>query len=200
MQNKNNRSPIWVRAIERVSDFSGILGGLGILAAALIIFQQVLVRYILKEPAIWQIEMSVYLLLMTTFIGGAYGLKHGGHVGVDVFVIRLPRRVKATVELATSFAGLFFCIVMAWMGWKMWYKAYIFGWHSESLWGPSLILPFMLLPLGMTLISLQYVVQIRENFLIALKRIPLDDEEDEDEARAGGELKESDGEIAGGTG
>jgi len=162
MVKKVSRKPAWVRAIERCSEFSGILGGLGILFSAIVIVQQVAVRYILKQPAIWQIELSIYLLLMTTFVGGAYGLKHGGHVGVDVIVIRLPGRVRTFLELFTSLVGIVFCMIMAWLGWQMWYKAYIFDWHSESLWGPSLVIPYLMLPLGMTFMALQYIVQIRD--------------------------------------
>ena len=44
--------------------------------------------------------------------------------------------------------------------WPMWWEAVVNNEHSESLWGPPLWIPFLFLPLGMTLLFLQYIVYI----------------------------------------
>jgi len=41
--------------------------------------------------------------------------------------------------------------------------------HSESLWGPPLWIPYFFLPLGMTLLFLQYIVYIRDK-IVNLKK------------------------------
>ena len=43
------------------------------------------------------------------------------------------------------------------------------GDHSESLWGPPLWIPYFFLPLGMTLLFLQYIVYIRDK-IVHLKK------------------------------
>ena len=42
----------------------------------------------------------------------------------------------------------------------MWWEAVVGNEHSESLWGPPLWIPYLFLPLGMTLLFLQYIVFI----------------------------------------
>ena len=41
--------------------------------------------------------------------------------------------------------------------------------HSESLWGPPLWIPYLFLPIGMTLLFLQYIVYIRDK-IVSLKK------------------------------
>jgi TRAP-type C4-dicarboxylate transport system permease small subunit len=42
----------------------------------------------------------------------------------------------------------------------MWWSAVVANEHSESLWGPPLWIPYLFLPLGVTLVCLQSIVQI----------------------------------------
>jgi TRAP-type C4-dicarboxylate transport system permease small subunit len=42
----------------------------------------------------------------------------------------------------------------------MWWETVTHKEHSESLWGPPLWIPYLFLPLGMTLLFLQYIVFI----------------------------------------
>jgi TRAP-type C4-dicarboxylate transport system permease small subunit len=42
----------------------------------------------------------------------------------------------------------------------MWWESLVNKEHSESLWGPPLWIPYLFLPLGMTLLFLQYLVYI----------------------------------------
>jgi TRAP-type C4-dicarboxylate transport system permease small subunit len=51
----------------------------------------------------------------------------------------------------------------------MWWEAVVNNEHSESLWGPPLWIPYFFLPLGMTLLFLQYIVYIRDK-IVDLKK------------------------------
>jgi TRAP-type C4-dicarboxylate transport system permease small subunit len=51
----------------------------------------------------------------------------------------------------------------------MWWEAVVRNEHSESLWGPPLWIPYFFLPLGMTLLFLQYIVGIRDK-IVNLKK------------------------------
>jgi len=135
---------------------------IAIVLSAFILTYEVIVRYILRVPTIWEIETSVYLTVMATYLGAAYGLRDGAHINIDLVTRLLPRRVNEKLSLATSLISLVFCVLLAWKGWGMWWEATAKGWRSESLWGPPLTIPYFFLPLGMTLLSLQYVILISE--------------------------------------
>ncbi len=146
--------------VERWNRFLYYLSSLAIFLSALVLTYEVIVRYILRVPTIWEIEFSVYLIIMATFLGAAYGLKEGAHINIDLITRLLPGRLNARLSQVTSFISFLFCVLIAWKGWGMWWEAYSKGWKSESLWGPSLAVPYFFLPLGMTLLALQYLIQM----------------------------------------
>jgi len=155
------RPPLF-RAVEFLSDVSGYVSGIAILLATLVIVEQVVVRYVLKLPTIWQVEFAVYLLIAATFVGAAYGLKHNSHINIELFTTHLPPGIKRGLDLVTSFIALVFCAYLAWKGAVMWWEAYEGGWRTSSLWSIPLVYPYAIIPLGMGLTSLQYVVKIAD--------------------------------------
>jgi|Deesub1362A_J573_1020465.scaffolds.fasta_scaffold00017_173 TRAP-type C4-dicarboxylate transport system permease small subunit len=150
--------------IENLSEFTGLITSIALVGAGIVLTYEVLVRYIFRIPTIWEIEFSIYLLMMVTFVGSAYGLKHKAHINIEVITIMLPPRAKNFLDMITSVLSLIFVIIIAWKGWIMWWKAYDMGWRSESLWGPPLWIPYLFIPVGMTLLILQYIVYINNIF------------------------------------
>ncbi|MQA84788.1 MAG: TRAP transporter small permease subunit [Streptosporangiales bacterium] len=146
-----------LRWIDALSEVSGYLSGACIFLATLIICYAVAVRA-LGGTTIWQTELAVYLLMFVTFIGGAYGLKHGDHVSVSVLVDRLPGRARSITLLVAAGLSLVIIAVVGWRSFDMWWMATERGWKSNTAWGPSLTFPYAILPLGMLLIGLQYLV------------------------------------------
>lgn len=147
------------RWIDRVSEFTGYLSGLCIFAATLVICYAVVLRAT-GRSTIWQTELAVYLLIFVTFVGGAYGLKHGSHVNVDLFSNRLSVRGQVAIQVVRAVLSLTLIAVVAWYSSKMWWEATTLGWTSGTAWDPSLTYVYAILPLGMVLIALQYLVVI----------------------------------------
>lgn len=154
---KNN--PLRV-VVDGLSDVAGYFSAIAILLATLAIVHQVAIRYIFNRPTIWQIEFAIYLLMAATFIGAAYGLKENSHINIELVTGLLPKRIKLGLDLTTSILSLMFCFYVAWKGGIMWWEAYEGNWYSSSLWSVPLIYPYAILPIGMSLTSLQYVVKI----------------------------------------
>jgi TRAP-type C4-dicarboxylate transport system permease small subunit len=151
-----------MQKIEKLNHALYYVSSLAIVLSAFILTYEVIVRYVLKIPTIWEIETSVYLTVMATYLGAAYGLKDGAHINIDLITRLLPKKFTEKLSLVTSMIALVFCLLLSWKGWGMWWEATAKGWHSESLWGPPLTIPYFFLPLGMTLLSLQYVILISE--------------------------------------
>lgn len=145
------------RVIEDINHFLWIISGFAILLSALVLTYEVIMRYMLRIPTIWEVEASVYLTIMAVFLGAGYGLKEGSHINIDLVTIHLSPRAKAGLTMVTAFLSWIFCLICTWKGWEMWWEAYSRGWKSESLWGPPLSIPYFFLPLGMSLLSLQYI-------------------------------------------
>jgi TRAP-type C4-dicarboxylate transport system permease small subunit len=160
-EKKQINEPLWVRTINKLTEVSGFLSAMLILISSLIVVQQVTVR-LFGKSTIWQTEMTIYLLMFTTFVGSAYTLKHDGHVGVDVITQLLSKKAQHIVKIITSLLSISVVVIVAWKAWGLWYEATSHGWVSETIWGPPLSIPYFLLPLGMTLTGLQFLVVIWE--------------------------------------
>ncbi len=154
----------WV--IDGWSELMGYVSAASIVAASVVITQSVIVRkewsllwyHHQASSAIWQLELSVYLLILATFLGASYTQKHEGHVGIDLVTYYVPLKPREIIHLIGAVVGFVVAVVIAWYAWPIWGEAIRENYHSESLWSPHLGFPYLLIPLGMTFLALQYIV------------------------------------------
>jgi TRAP-type C4-dicarboxylate transport system permease small subunit len=150
----------FIRAVNFASNVLGVVSAAGIVAATLTITYGVIVRYLFRMPTIWQTEISIYLLMGATFLGCPWVLKEEGHIHIDLVTSRFTDRVNAYLNVFTSIVAMVFCVLVAWRAWIMWYEAFEGGWESESILSVPLVYPYLILPLGMSLTFLQFIVRI----------------------------------------
>lgn len=148
------------RLIEALTAITGWTSALCLVAAAFIITEAVIVRKIFGVSTIWQTEASVFLLILTVFVGAPFVQKNEHHLNVDLLIINLAPRTRAMTLIVVSIISCILAGVLAVYAWPMWWEAVVNNEHSESLWSPPLWIPYLFLPLGMTLLFLQYIVQI----------------------------------------
>ena len=151
---------IFVRITDGLTVITGWVAALCLVAAALIVTEAVIVRKLLGISTIWQIEASVFLLIFTVFVGAPFVQKNEHHLNVDLVIIHLSPRTREITLVVVSFISCILTAILAWYAWPMWWETVVQNEHSESLWGPPLWIPFLFLPLGMTLLFLQYIVFI----------------------------------------
>lgn len=154
------RSPAPLRLIERISTWFGYISAVLVLTSMLIISYAAVLRYVVGASTIWQTELVTYLLMFAAFCGGAYGLMKGDHVNIDLVVTRLRPRAQRVVRLIAAILGCCFVAAMAVLAFDMWWETTTEGRMSSSAWGPPLTYPHLILPVGMTLLTLQYLVVI----------------------------------------
>jgi TRAP-type C4-dicarboxylate transport system permease small subunit len=150
----------FIGAVATVSQLGGIAAVALLLAAVLVICQMVFVRYVLQASAIWQHEFVTFSLIGATFVGAPYVLLTRGHVNVDLLPLYLGPRGRFALALLAALISLVFCSILAAYGFAFWYQSYIENWHAQTVWRPPLWVPYFAVPLGMGLLSLQYVADI----------------------------------------
>jgi TRAP-type C4-dicarboxylate transport system permease small subunit len=151
---------IFVRITDGLTVITGWVAALCLVAAALIVTEAVIVRKLMGISTIWQIEASVFLLIFTVFVGAPFVQKNEHHLNVDLVIIHLSPRTRELTLIVVSIISCILTAILAWYAWPMWWETVIYNEHSESLWGPPLWIPFLFLPLGMTLLFMQYIVFI----------------------------------------
>lgn len=77
-----------------------------------VVFWQVVCRFILKVSLPWSEELSRYILVWTSFLGASIGVKRGAHIGVEAFVMILPKSMKVAAKYLGIILSVIFCIVV----------------------------------------------------------------------------------------
>ena len=149
-----------VRAVGLLSRACGTLAALLMIAACAVVCQMVFVRYALNASTIWQTEFVLFSIVAATLIGSPYVLATRGHVGVDFVASHAGPGGRRALGIVASVAGIAFCAVLAWSGWRYFHEALVNGWVTESVWAPPLWIVLLPLPLGIGLLTLQYAVDL----------------------------------------
>ena len=138
--------------LERLEE--GLLAFL-LAAMTLIVFTQVVARYVFNYSFVWALELVTYLFAALIFIGMAYGVRVGAHIGIDVLVKSLgPRGARIAGACAAALCVVYAVIVL--IGSVQYVeKMRSIGIEAQDLpieqWIPRLVLP-----LGFTLLGLRF--------------------------------------------
>ena len=120
----------------------------------------VVVRYVLNQNTIWQTDFVTWSLVAATFIGSPYLLLTRGHVNVDVLPIYLGPRPRYWLALASIVMALSFCVVMTVLTARFWLESWEQRWVSDTMWRARLWIPYSAMPVGLALLTLQYVADL----------------------------------------
>jgi len=148
------------RVLAFVNDLIVKMSSVALVAAGFVLTYSVIVRYFLKISTDWQDELSVFLIVGAVFMSSAAVQAFRGHVAIEAIVGLLPPRVNRIRQIVVDLASLAFCAFFAWKSWTLLYEAVDEGYHSGSTWAPPLWIPYLLMALGMTLLSIQILLQL----------------------------------------
>ena len=150
----------FVRLVQGLSRLTGVLAALLLAAACIIVCQMVVMRYVLNASTIWQTEFVTYAVVAATLIGSPYVLLTRGHVNVDLLPHYLGPRGRFLLAFLAAVLGLTFCMALGWAGWNYFIEAWRENWTTDTVWAIPLWIPLLPLPLGIGLLTLQYLVEI----------------------------------------
>jgi len=143
------------------------------LVVVLLQFALVVARYLFGLGSIWMTEAVIYGHATLFMLAGAWTLKAGGHVRVDVFYAEASPRTRAKIDLAGALLLLLpFALVLVWL--SLPYAARSWGILERSQESSGLPLVFLLktlIPLFAALMAMQGVAQaIRSLTVLSGKR------------------------------
>jgi TRAP-type C4-dicarboxylate transport system permease small subunit len=150
----------FIRGVRLLSQLCGVVAATLTALAVVVVCQMVFVRYVLNQTTIWQTDFVTFSLVAATFIGAPYVLLTKGHVNVDVLPLYVGQRARWWLALVAIGISLAFALVMAVLTLQFWHEAWESNWRSESMWRARLWIPYMAMPIGLTVLTLQYVVDL----------------------------------------
>ena len=150
----------FARVVRRVSQICGFIAAGLVALAVVVVCHMVFVRYVLNQSTIWQTDLITYCITAATFIGCPYVLLTRGHVNVNVLPLHLGPRGRFALALFAALLSVAFCAVMTVTTFLFWKEAWDNRWVSDTMWRARLWIPYSAMPIGLGLLTLQYIVDI----------------------------------------
>ena len=135
------------------------LSSVALVIASCVLTYSVVVRYFTHEATDWQDEFSVFLLIGVTFMSAAWVHSQRGHIGIEAVAGLLSPRANRIRFFIVDMLSALFCAFFAWKSWTLLYEAWTEGYYSATAWAPPLGIPYSAMSLGMTLLTVQIVLQ-----------------------------------------
>ncbi len=147
----------FLQLVASLSTLAGWISAAMIVAAVAITCQMIFIRFVLNGSTIWQTEAVIYLVIAATLIGLSYVQHLRGHVNVDLIPLALPMGARYLLALLTLGLSIAIVMAMVFYGWEFWYVTWERGWRSDTVWGVRLWIPYLAIPIGFSLLLLQFI-------------------------------------------
>ena len=150
---------LFIAAFESAGKILGLLAGLSVAAATLLIGAEIVCRSALGQSLQVSDEYTGYLMVVSSFLGLAYVEQTHGHIRMDLIDLlreKCPRLIRTCRIMAYSVA-LVFSAYLAAVGWRLFYQSYRFGSKSMQISETPLVIPQIFLSFGAAVLFLQYL-------------------------------------------
>lgn len=110
-------------ALGRMINMIGVVFAIGILCSALILFLEVLLRYVFNSPTIWAHETVIFLNASAFLFGGLYVAARDAHIRVVIFYDNLRPKLRRWFDVVIPSACAISTAFFAWAAWQSVKKA-----------------------------------------------------------------------------
>ncbi|MFD2443781.1 TRAP transporter small permease [Bacillus sp. CGMCC 1.16607] len=116
-------------------------------AMAIVVALGVFFRYVLNNPLFWAGEVSIFLLIYITFLGGSLGLKYKMQASVTIFTDYLPGNWKKIIDVVGHLFMLVFMAIILFYCFK-WISSPNVAFQKSSALLLPMWIPYSIIPIG----------------------------------------------------
>jgi TRAP-type transport system small permease protein len=127
------------------------------IAIAVVVFLQVVFRYVLRQPLFWSEELPRYLLIWMSFLAAAVAQKQDAHINITLCLAPLAPRARRILQLLTNGIVLGFLGILVYSGGLV---TNITAHHRSTALQLPMGFVYAALPVGACLMMLYLVLQI----------------------------------------
>ena len=108
-------------------------------------------------------EVSMFLVMLTTFTGVSYGVRKARHIWMGAFLDAMPPKMEKIFIIVISLISAIVMAIMTWASYE-----YLANAMSKGHMTPALRVPkwtfYVIIPIGFGLACIQYIRTIIKNF------------------------------------
>ena len=166
VENESGGSGI-IRWIDKCLDlFEMTVSALALLGMTVSVLLAIVMRYVLKIPNISGEEISRYLLVTIIFIGISMCVRTRSHMGVTIFVDKLPAGLRRVVMILADIITTATLIFISVLGWQYVVTSLARPQFSVTTGIPMAVI-YAVMALGLTLSALRSAMLFWSDYLTA---------------------------------
>lgn len=131
------------------------------LAMSLIVFLQIIFRFVIYVPFPWSEESARYLMIWMGMLGSAVALRHGRHIGVTILAERMPSAIAPYFTAMIQVVMIGFLVVIAKQGFAL--ALFNATQRSPALEIP-MFYPYLAIPVGAVFMVLELCADLLHQF------------------------------------
>lgn len=143
-------------AVDIISLIFARLAMIGIVAVVVVMFYEVVARYVFEKPTLWANEFSLWMAGFIFLLAGLYAMQQRSHISIYIIYDLMPRWAKKTADVVSVGLIWLFAISLIWGGFnEAWDK--MMRWETfGTAWDPPLpgtIKPGILILIGLVAVQ-----------------------------------------------
>lgn len=127
-------------------------------AMVVIVFANVVMRYLLSTSVIWSEEVARHLMIWLTFVGSGLALRTGAQLGIDTLQDALPPRAARALRIALVLGMLVLFVLLAWYGVDYAWRT---RFQTSAALGVSMMYVYIGMPVGCVLMAIHLLLIVR---------------------------------------
>jgi TRAP-type C4-dicarboxylate transport system permease small subunit len=145
---------------------------LAIVGMMALITCDVVARNVFRMSLLISDEVSGYLLVVMTFFGIAYSLRSGSLLRIEFILLALPKRARGIADVLFDAIALIICLLLL----RAMIRFTWITWEREAV-APTLIetplwIPQLAMPIGMVILVIAFLLELRDSILRLFGRAP----------------------------
>ena len=97
-----------------VSLVCGRLAMIGVVFIVLVMFYEVVARYVFEKPTLWANELSLWIAAFIFLLAGLYAMQQRSHIRIYIIYDLLPRWMRKLCDVISLALIWFFCFALIW--------------------------------------------------------------------------------------
>lgn len=106
-----------IRGLDRFSLFLGRVTMMVIAILVLVMFYEVVVRYVFERPTLWANEMSLWMAGFIFILSGTYAMQQRSHIRIYLIYDYMPRGMQKFCDVVSTLLLILFTVALFYGAW-----------------------------------------------------------------------------------
>lgn len=91
-----------------------VIAGVCVVIMAVLVFSQVVMRYVFEAPMSWSDEIAVYAMVWSVYISSAWAVRERAHIRVMNLINLFPGKLRLALTMFSDLIWFVFAIFLTW--------------------------------------------------------------------------------------